>query len=337
MSLLSITPPESFFEKLRLPKFHETIQHLRTKVGRDFERAVCTAFNFLDFDASLTQTTQAESDVIAEAYYAEKPYFIVVECQAVRPQNQVGVDKVGQIRGNAEAYSLDPRRQRLFETSHKLIVGRPAFSSDARSRSHPDVGLITVDSLVNLMSLHKRFLYSQDELEEVLGVSGEITTAQISRHYQSILGRRQHDRKMNIYSLIYIALLEDPISDNLEKRRNWVSLDTVIGTVLTYGSLFRILNLTEEEVADTIRDLNNPFLPVLRRRVTGQGRVEVRLSTISRPVIQTSSEYGNMLSLRIAANVGRLRALVRGAQPTMAPTTRPPPRSRQSRRQASGT
>ena len=149
MSLLSVTPPHSFSEKLRLPKIQEIVQNLQTSTGTDFETVVCTAFNFLDFDASLTQSTQSESDVIAEAYYAEKPYFIVVECQAVRPPNQVGVAKVGQIRGNAEAYSLDPRRQRLFVTSHKLIVGRPIFSSDARRRSHPDVGLITVSNLIS--------------------------------------------------------------------------------------------------------------------------------------------------------------------------------------------
>jgi hypothetical protein len=243
--LLSFIPPESFSEKLRLPKFQKIVRDLIQKGGRDFERAVCTAFNFLDFDASLTESTQSESDVIAEAYYAEKPYFIVIECQAVRPQNQVGVDKVGQIRGNAEAYSLDPRRQRLFETSHKLIVGKPVFSNDAKHRSQPDVGLITATNLSLLMLHHKQVSYSQDELEEVLGAFGEITSHQISTFQQRILGRKQHYRKLDIYSLIYIALLEDPISDNLEKRKNWVSSDIVIGEVLTYGRLFRIPSLSK--------------------------------------------------------------------------------------------
>ena len=319
--MLSFIPPTSFPEKLRLPKFEEIVRALLQKEGRDFERAVCTAFNFLDFDASLTQSTQAESDVIAEAYYAEKPYFIVVECQAVRPQNQVGVDKVGQIRGNAQTYSLDPRRQRLFETSHKLIVGRPAFSNDAKHRALPDVGLITVGNLAILMNYHKRLSFSQDELKEVLGVSGEITSAHISTFQQKILGRRQYYRKLDIYSLIYIALLEDPISDNLEKRRSWVSSDIVIGTVLAYGSLFGIPNLSKEEIADAMRDLANPFLNILRRRINEQGQVEVRLSTISRALIQTSSEYGNMFSNKVLTNIVRLRALVRGAQPTTTAVT----------------
>jgi len=286
--------------------------------GRNFERAVCAAFNFMDFDASLTRSTQAESDVIAEAYFAEKPYFIVIECQAVRPQNRVGVNKVGQIRGNAEAYSLDPRRQQLFETSHKLIVGRPAFSDDARRRALPDVGLITVNNLIQLIRFHKQLSYSQDELKEVLGISGEITSEHINAFHQKILGQRQHNRKLDIYSLIYIALLEDPLSDNLERRKNWVSSDIVIGTVLAYGSLFRIPNLSEEEVANAMRDLDNPFLNVLKRKIDSQGQVQVKLSTISRAMIQKSSEYGNMLSNKIATNITKLRALVRGQQP---PTT----------------
>jgi len=306
---MSFTPPASFSEKLQLPKFDDVINDLLHREGRDFEKAVCTAFNFLDFDASLTQSTQSESDVIAEAYYAENPYFIVIECQAVLPQNQIGVDKVGQIRGNAEAYSLDPRRQQLFETSHKLIVGKPTFSADARRRSPPDVGLITVANLSLLMLGHQMHPYSQDELKEAFGVPGEITTSHIDSFRQRILGKRQYQRKLDTYSLIYIGLLEDPYLDNLEKRKDWISLDIMIGTVLTYGSLFRIPNLEREEVADAMRDLDNPFLNLLRRRVNAQGQVEVRLSTISRPMIMASSRFGKVLADRIAANIERLRVL----------------------------
>ena len=313
---MSLTPPPSFSEKLRLPKVENIINDLLNSEGRYFERAVCTAFNFLDFDASLTQSTQSESDVIAEAYYAEKPYFIVIECQVVRPQNQVGVDKVGQIRGNAEAYSIDPRRQQLFETSHKLIVGRPAFSNDAMRRALPDVGLITGANLCLLMHGHREHPYSQDELKEVLISSGEITSSHITSFQQRILGQRQYQRRLDIYSLIYIGLLEAPVSDNLEKRKDWVSSDIIIGTVLTYGSFFRIPNLSKEEVADAMRDLDNPFLNLLRRRMNAQGQTEVRLSTISRPMIQISSEFGKTFANRIGTNMEKLRVLIGSGQST---------------------
>jgi hypothetical protein len=306
---LPFTPPASFSDKLRIPKFEDMVKDLLNAEGKDFEKAVCTAFNFLDFDASLTQSTQAESDVIAEAYYAEKRYFIVIECQARAPQNQVGIDKVGQIRGNAEAYSLDPRRQQLFETSHKLIVGRPAFSSDARRNAHPDVGLITATNLAMLMLHHRQLSYSQDELKEALVVSGEIANPQITSFQQRIMIQRQFPRKLDIYTLIYVGLLEDPFSDNLEKRKNWVSSDIVVGTVLFIANLLRIPNLTKDEVADAMRDLDNPFVNILRRRVNAQGQVEVRLSTISRPMIQTSSEFGKQYSNRIVTYIEKLRSL----------------------------
>jgi hypothetical protein len=313
---VSFTPPASFAEKLELPQLGEILKNLLHTDGKEFEKTVRTAFNFLDFDASLTESTQSEADVIAEAYYAENPYFIVIECQAVLSHNQVGVDKVGQIRGSAEAYSLDPRRQQLFRTSHKLIVGRPEFSPDARKRSHPDVGLITATHLGRLLISHRSHLYSQDELKEVLCISGEITDAQIDSFQQRILGKIQYPRKLDIYSLIYLGLLEDPISDNLEKRKDWVSMDNLIGVVLTYGSLFRIPNLSKEEIAEGVRDLDNPFLSVLRRRINVQSQVEVRLSSISRPIIQTSSQFGKELSIRIGFFIDKLRTIARSGQTT---------------------
>jgi hypothetical protein len=318
---LTFTPPASFSDKLRIPKFEDIVRDLHNAEGRDFEKAVCTAFNFLDFDASLTQSTQGESDVIAEAYYAEKRYFIVIECQARAPPNQVGIDKVGQIRGNAEGYSLDPRRQQLFETSHKLIVGRPVFSNDARRNAHPDVGLITATNLSLLMLDHRKFSYSQDDLKEALVVSGEITDPQIASFQQRITSQRQYFRKLDIYTLIYIGLLEDPFSDNLEKRKNWVSSDIVIGTVLFIANLFRIPNLTRDEVAEAMRDLDNPFLNILRRRANVQGQIEVRLSTTSRPTIQTSGEFGKQYSNRIVTYIEKLRTL---GQPSRGTVVTPP-------------
>jgi len=321
---LSFTPPASFFEKQRLPNQQELLRNLRTIEGREFEGEVTKAFNFLDFDAFLTQSTQAESDVIAEAYYAEKPYFIVIECQAVRPQNQVGYDKVGQIRGNAQAY-LDTRRQRLFETSHKLIVGKPRFSSDAILRAKPDVSLITVSALSTLLIYHSRFSFSQDELKEILTTIGEISTTSVQTFQQRIQVRRQHLRKLEIYSLVYIALLEDPIRDNLERRKDWASLDVVVGAVKTYGQFFGILNLNDQEIAEVIRDLDNPFLRIVRRRPGATGKFEVRLSTISRAMIHSRNPFGNMLSSRIDFNIRKLRTLVSGPQRTSVPLRRARP------------
>jgi hypothetical protein len=312
---MAFTPPASFQEKIRLPTFPELSRSLVTAAGREFEEAVHKAFNFLDFDASLTHSTQAESDVIAEAYYAERPYFIVVECQAVRPENQIGYEKVGQIRGNAETYYLDTRRQRLFQTLHKLIVGRPAFSADARSRSLPDVGLMTSVTLLQLLMHHKQLCYSQDELKEIFEIAGEISTSHVVAFRQRILARRQHERKLQIYSLIYLAMLDDPFSDNFERRRHWVTSDIVIGSAQIYGRIFGLPNLSEQEVRDAMRDLDNPFINILKRRLNSQNQQEVRLSTTSRAMIYASSEFGKMLSLKINADIIRLRTLSRGRPP----------------------
>lgn len=288
---------------IRLPSLQDIIEDLLNVAGREFEKSVCSALNFLDLKASLTPTTEAESDIVAEAYHAEIPYFIVVECQAVHEGSQVGVDKLGQIRGNSPSY-LDTRRQQLFQKSYKLILGKPEFSKHARERAPPDVGLMSVGSLINLLRLHKLYRFTQDELHDIFKRVGEIKKGDISRLTLKFLGERQHFRKLSIYSLIYVALLESPYSAPLEKRKGWTSLDEIVGEVLAYGKLFRIAGLTNDEVISSIRDLDNPLLRIVEMR-----EKQVRLSTLSKSVIENFSPFGKSLVSNISENLEKLRSL----------------------------
>lgn len=287
---------------IELASLQDIIEDLLNKGGREFEKSVCSALNFLDLRASLTATTEAESDIVAEAYYAEIPYFIVVECQAVHEGSQVGVDKLGQIRGNSPIY-LDTRRQQLFQKSYKLIVGKPEFSKHAREKAPPDVGLMAVGSIINLLNLHRMYRFSQDELHGIFNRVGEIRKGDVSRLAVKFLGERQHFRKSTIYSLIYVALLESPYS-KLEKRKGWTSLDEVVGETLAYGKLFRIAGLTNDEVISCIRDLDNPFLRVVEMR-----EKQVRLSTLSKSVVENFSPFGKRLVSYINGNLQKLRSL----------------------------
>lgn len=288
---------------LKLPALKNLIQDITEKGGREFEKAVCDAFNFLDFKSSLTETTEAESDVIAEAHYAEIPYFIVIECQASREGNQVGVDKLGQIRGNSPGY-LDTRRQRLFEKGYKLIVGKPEFSNHARNRAKPDVGLITADVLINLLKAHNRYRFSQNELQEIFGKVGETDETHLALLITNFLSDRQYGRRLRLYSLIYIALLRNPYSDKLERRKGWTSIDQIVGEVIAYGKLFRMRDLTGDEIIHLVRDLDNPFLKIVEL-----GRTKARLSSVSKSVIENSSYFGKDLVAEINENLEKLRSL----------------------------
>jgi hypothetical protein len=272
------------------------------KGGRDFEESVCNALKYLDLSASLTQTTEAESDVIAEALHAAAPYFIVIECNAVREGSQVGYDKIGQIRGNSASY-LDTRRQTLFENAYKLVVGKPEFSEHAKERATPDVGLISVETLSRLLRLHQRYQLSQDALQEIFSGIGEINVQKVNSIVINHLENERHFRRLGVYSLIYLALIEDPFSES-KRRKKWTPVNEIVGSVLTYGKLFRIRDLTSSEVAALIRDLDNPFIRIVESRGN-----EIRLSTLSLDVIENFSPLGEAIVLYIKKNWERIRVL----------------------------
>jgi len=288
---------------VRPPPLENIIQGLLNKQGREFENPVRDTLNFLDLEASLTTSTEAESDVVAEALHAEIPYFIVVECQAVREGSQVGVDKLGQIRGNSPSY-LDTRRQQLFEKGYKLIVGKPEFSDHAKEKASPDVGLIAVNTLILLLRLHIIYRFSQNELHNIFQRVGAITRRDVSSFATQCLVERQHVRKLAIYSLIYVSLLENPYFTKLEKRKGWSSLDEIVGEVLTYGKLFRIVGLMNEEVIERIRDLDNPFLRIVEMK---EGKI--RLSTVSKSVLEEFNPFGRAFVSEVNKKLHTLRSL----------------------------
>lgn len=286
----------------KFPDLEKTILDLHEKAGRDFEKSVCDAMKYLDLSASLTQTTEAESDVIAEALHAETPYFIAIECQAVREGGQVGYEKLGQIRGNAASY-LDTRRQTLFENAYKLVVGKPEFSEHAKERATPDVGLLSVETLSRLMRLHQRFQLTQDALQEIFSGIGEIDPQKVDFEVIKHLRNENYYRKLYVYSLIFLSLIEDPFSES-KRRKKWIPLNEIVGSVLTYGKLFRIRDLTAFEIGELIRDLDNPFIRIIESRGN-----EIRLSTLSLDFIENFNPLGEVIVFSIKHNWERLQAL----------------------------
>ncbi len=236
-----------------MPILTELLQSLDTSTGRDFEKAVANAFLMLNLDAKVIDETQAESDVIVEAKYAEYPYYIVIECCAVEPQNQVPYTKLGQIRGNFTKY-VDERRQRIFNNAYKLIVGRPEFSDDTKKRSLPDVGLLNINVLKQMLEKNSKYHFSQDELERILFLKGEIKDS----HFVNNLSQ-PFVRKLTLYSLLLISLLESPFPSKNDTRKPFTEMEQIVGEVKTFAVLLRISSTTDEEIRSAIRDLCSPF------------------------------------------------------------------------------
>lgn len=266
----------------------EIIQRIQADRGEQFERTIVDAFNFLGFNASLTRTREAESDGIAEALLAESPFFVVIECCAVDQGNEVGYEKIGQIRGNFSAY-LDERRQRIFKKGYKLLVGKPVFSSNARTRADPDVCLITANSLVKIIDFHAKYHFSQDELEPVISVAGELT----EEHLQTMV--TPYQRRISIYALVCLSLIIGHTLQSDDRRRPFIPAEQVVGQVLGYAEIMQIDNVQDYEVRECIRDMSSPILKILNSKDDS-----VRLSSISLNTITANlGEMGRELFLKL--------------------------------------
>jgi len=266
----------------------DIIQRLQTDRGEQFEGAVIDAFNYLGFDASLTRTQEAESDGTAEALLAESPYFVVIECCAVDQGNEVGYEKIGQIRGNFPAY-LDERRQRIFKTGYKLLVGKPAFSSNARARADPDVCLIQATSLIKMIDFHSKYHFSQDELELVMSVAGELT----EEHLRNIVNIYQ--RRISIYALVCLSLIMGHAIESENRRRPFIPAEQVVGQVLGYSEMLQIDNVQDYEIRECIRDMSSPILKIIDSRDDSVRLTSVSLKTITANLGEMGKEFFSKL------------------------------------------
>lgn len=270
------------------------VNGLRTAQGLDFNVWIAEAFKSLHLNAEVIQETQAESDVIAEALFAEEPYYVVIEGQAVRNHNEVGYDKLGQLRGNFPSY-MDERRQKLFKNAYKLVVGRPRFSSDARRRAEPDVVLITDQTFTQLLEIHSRFRFSQDELELLFKrednlTYGEIELPIISRHLLTPKVRR-----INVIALVLYCLGAGT------ERRKWLPVQQVIGMAKVYGRFLKI-DLGDEEIMNAILDLQSSLLRLILRRDDRIRFISIPVETIKSlipiggEILSNLSEFSERLS-----------------------------------------
>lgn len=234
-----------------MPSVEEIIRKLESVGGEEFEKAVAEAFVVLGFDAEEIEATQGESDVIVKALQAVKPYFIVVECNAVREGEQVSYGKLGQIRGNSVKYVT--RYGKRFSSSYIMLVGRPDFSPDAKKLAYECV-LLTAGDLNKLLEAHKVFLFSQDELETLFRKGGEVLLESFLYPY---------NRKLDLYALIYLNLVKDSTSSALERKKEWTPIQRLIGSIENTAWILKLENFSEEDILNAVRDLSNPFVKMV--------------------------------------------------------------------------
>lgn len=235
-----------------------SIVGLRTKGGRGFTLAVLEAFKYLGFeveDVEETQGTQAHSDLIVKAHNATHPYFVVLECTAVREGSEVGYEKVGQLGSAFPRYVT--RYGKDYPSSSKALVGRPSFSKEAVKLALEDTALLSAETLIALLEVHGEYFVSQDELEPIFKKKGEITIDDVNNLTKPFKQRGV------VYALVYLALLADPTDESVKRKKEWTKVDGLVALVKHYAWFFYDAQIPDSFVMEAIRELSSPVLRVL--------------------------------------------------------------------------
>src|SRR5207245_2455224 len=97
----------------------QIMEGLETQRGREFELIVTETLFNLGLRSKHIETTQGESDVLAEAWYSQKPYALVVECYAGDADVEVPQDKIGQVRTAFSRYWFEYRKA---DSVYRVVV-----------------------------------------------------------------------------------------------------------------------------------------------------------------------------------------------------------------------
>lgn len=279
----------------------EIVNGLETSNGVTFNEWVAKSFEYLFFNAEVIEDTQSESDVIAEALFAQEPYFVVIEAQAVLDHNEVGYDKLGQLRGNFPSY-MDERRQKIFENAYKLVVGRPKFSRDARKRATPDVVLISVKTLKVLLELHTKYRFSQDDIELLFKKDTDLVWGEIDERLLTRIFTNPFRRKVELNALVMLCLGGSSL------KREWIPIEQVVGLAKGYGRFLSLSPIRDNEIKTAINDLQSSLIRLIATR-THENVDQMRLQSIPLESINALLPCGRELHDQIITFSEQLKKL----------------------------
>lgn len=263
------------------------LSRLNGERGQDFEQAVKTAFDFLGFECEWKGENEASPDVIVKASLADKPFVSIFECCAVEERNEVGHGKVSQLRDYFPTYQVEYGRQG-WALVYPVLVGRPAFSApcrryadvgDASSPSHTKIRLISADVVSDILRKHAQFQFTQNELRPIFGFDQSIESVQLSTYdLNNIYGPLI--KKVRLYALIFMALVDNPIGEDFDPRTEWVSIDELLGTINMLSLIAYKARFSREQIREAARDLSSPVVKSVELGFR-DGQILVKRSSLS--------------------------------------------------------
>lgn len=135
--------------------------------------------------------------------------------------------------------------------------------------------LLTADILIKLLEFHDLFLFSQDELRMLFETKGEVTNETIDELTLPYL------KHLRTCALVFLSLLEEPTSNLDKRKRNWLSIQNLLGLVASLSWFLKVKNVTTSDVINAINGLSSP----LRRIIHLTHDERVRLASVPFEVV----------------------------------------------------
>ncbi|MFQ5977297.1 MAG: hypothetical protein ACE5OZ_04090 [Candidatus Heimdallarchaeota archaeon] len=234
-------------------RLQELIKNLQNASGIEIHSHIVRAFRYMGYDAEEVEDTQAEPDILVYSRSARDPYMLVIEATVVEGSDgQVGVEKVAQIRGNAPYHiSLAESQEKISKGKGYLVVlGKSDFSKNAIRNSEPDVCLISVDDLINLLESYQKYQFPHEDMEAMFRNSGKA-----SEHFERVVIKRFKDAVLT-YGLICYTIEKIFKEDDAPPRPSEI--------IYSAKMILRLWNLpkSEKRIQEGINFLTDPVAGV---------------------------------------------------------------------------
>jgi len=278
---------------------NDIVEDLTRSMGFNFEKAVCRAFRFLGLDSKWIGDLEGEPDVLATSQHSTVSFRAVCECCAANDTNEVGMEKVGQIR------SSGPKHKGDADMLYLLVVGRPKFSSNAVKSAKPDVCLLLASELAELVTNHSYLQFSDEDLEKVFLSIGKATDS-----VKDIIESLRNRLEATIYICALICVAATKFAREQESSSAKIAKSLLIATTRAYGEALGVGVFSFDEIEKGLVFLSSPIINLF---IIEQEEVRLRSRSVE-SLLTSISQIGPNLSLQYKSLLSELGKSLRKAK-----------------------
>jgi hypothetical protein len=135
--------------------------------------------------------------------------------------------------------------------------------------------LLTTDILITILELHNVYQFSQDELRLIFETKGEVVDERINELVNPYL------KNLKACSLVFIGLLEEPTSNPDKRKREWISVQNLVGTVSNLSWFLNVDDIITSDIMNAMAEFSSPFKRIIQISQDGT----IRLTSIPFEVV----------------------------------------------------